>query len=107
MIKVIDGKRYNTNTAKLVFSWNNGQFYGDFRRRDKDLYLTPKGSWFIHHEGGPMTDMAKAYGTVFAGSEDIEPITEKDAYRFLEAHSDHRDAREAIGIYFSDMVEDA
>lgn len=107
MIRVINGKRYNTDTAKTIYSWDNGQFIDDFRRRDKTLYLTNKGNWFIHHEGGAMTDMAKAHGTASTGSENIEPVSENDAYGFLEVHSGESVAREAIEKHFPDMVEDA
>lgn len=107
MIKVLDGKRYNTETAEMVFGWSNGHHSGDFRRRDKDLYRTKKGAWFIHHEGGALTDMAVSCGSGTTGSSRIEPVCGRDAMRFLEAHSDESDAMAAIESYFSDQVDDA
>lgn len=108
MIKVIDKKRYNTETAELVFYWTNGQFISDFRYRVKRLYRTKKGAWFINHEGGAMTDMAVSCGNnSTSGSEDIEPIDDDDAFGFLQAHSDDTEAQEAIDKYFSDVVEEA
>ena len=32
MTKIIDGKRYNTETATLIGEWTNGAYRGDFNR---------------------------------------------------------------------------
>lgn len=85
-----------------------GRYPGDFKRREKTLYRTSKGAWFLHHVGGAMTDMAVSVGNNgYGGSEDIEPIDEDDAFGFLQAHSDESDAVAAIEEYFNDHVEDA
>ena len=108
MIRVIDGKRYNTETAEQVVYWDNGHYAGDFKLRQKTLYRTAKGNWFIHHVGGALTDMAVTVGSNgYGGSSDIEPLTDQDAFAFLESRSDQDDAREAIEKYFADQVEDA
>jgi hypothetical protein len=108
MIRVINGLRYNTETATLVFRYWNGMPMSDFRYRYKDLYRTKSGAWFIHHDGGAMTDMAVSVGNNGSGaSEDIEPVSEDDAYGFLEAHSDDSEAQEAIDKFFPDRVVDA
>lgn len=108
MIKVIDGKRYNTDTAECVFSHWNGYSRSDFKFRTKKLYRTKNGTWFMHHEGGAMSDMAVNVGNNGrGGSEDIEPVSPDDAYGFLEAHSDDSDALEAITLHFADRVQDA
>lgn len=104
MKKVVDGKMYNTETAELVHGWSNGRGYSDFKHREKTLYLTKKGSWFIYHSGGAMTDMAKSAGdNSYSGSSDIEPVTRKDAARFLETH----DGVDALEKYFIDEIEEA
>jgi hypothetical protein len=107
MIKVIDGKRYNTETALSVFSYWNGYGRSDFQYRTKRLYLTKKGAWFLHHEGGAMSDMAVSVRGGRGGSEDIEPVSDDDAYGFLESHSDEPDAQAAIDKYFHDRVIEA
>lgn len=106
MIKIIDGKRYDTDRAKCVYAWSNGHFVTDFRYRSKDLYLTKSGVWFIHHEGGAMSDMAVSVGNGTAGSETIESVSGKDAFGFLEAHSDDSGASDAISQHFADQVVD-
>ena len=108
MIKVIDGKRYNSETAECVFQYTNGQYSNDFRYRSKCLFLTPKKAWFILHYGGPMSDMATSAGGGSIGwGQDIEPVSDSDAFGFLQAHSDDPDAQAAINKYFSDRVTDA
>lgn len=108
MIKVINGKRYNTETADMVFRYWNGMPQSDFRYRYKDLYRTRNGAWFIHHDGGAMTDMAVSVGGNGSGwSEEIEPVSEDDAFGFLQAHSDDPDALAAIDKHFADRVQDA
>ena len=97
MKKVIDGKVYNTETAELVHEWTNGRSTRDFKHRSKDLYKTKKGNWFIYH-------MAVSCGdNSYSGSKDIEPISEKNALRFLESH----DGIKAIEKYFADQIEEA
>ena len=108
MIKVIDGKRYNTETAELVFHYWNGYPSNDFKWRIKKLFVTKKGNWFILHDGGAMTDMAvSAGGNGTCGSSDIEPVSADDAFGFLQANSDDSEAVEAIDKYFADRVQDA
>lgn len=107
MIRIIDGKRYNTATAEKVFGYWNGYSSSDFKYRTKDLYRTEKGAWFLHHEGGPLSDMAVSRGNGRMGSETIEVIDENDAFKFLQAHSDNAEALAAIEKYFSTSIVDA
>jgi len=108
MIQVIDGKRYNTETAESIHEHSNGHFVGDFRFRTKDLMRTKLGAWFLHHVGGAMSDMSVNVGNNGrGGSEDIEPVSDDDAYGFLESHSDYEGARAAIDKYFAERVQDA
>ena len=107
MIKIIDGKRYNTETAKRVYEWCNSYLPGDFKHRSKDLYRTQKGAWFLLHYGGALTDMAISVQGGTGGSSDIEPISDGDAFGFLQAHSDDSDAAKALETYFGDRIEDA
>lgn len=108
MIKIIDGKRYNTEKAECVFSYWNGYSTSDFHYRTKTLYRTQGGAWFIHHEGGALTDMAVSVGNGGkGGSEDIEPVSDEDAFGFLQAHSDDSEALEAIEKHFANRVQDA
>lgn len=104
MKSIIDGRRYDTTKSKLVFEWNNGCYKGDFYRRERDLYQTKNGSWFVHNIGGALTDMSVSVGNnMSGGSEDIEPLTENQAYNFLERYN----ATDVIEKYFVDQIQDA
>ncbi len=107
MIQVINGKRYNTETAQLVYKHWNGYNRSDFKYRSKCLYRTKNGAWFLHHDGGALSDMAISVSGGRGGSEAIEAIDADDAYGFLEAHSDESEALEAIEKHFADKIVDA
>ena len=108
MIKIIDGKRYNTDTAKLIFSHENGRNQSDFDYISRDLYLTKNKAWFIHHFGGAHTYMGVPVGSNGIGSsQSIEPIESDDAFYFLQAQSDESEARNAIDAYFPGQVAEA
>lgn len=87
MKMIRDGKLYNTETAVLIHAWHNGYLPGDFKFRSKHLYKSPKGTYFLHHEGGPMTDMARSAGSnSWSGSEALEVLSREDAQAFLASH---------------------
>lgn len=99
-----DGQRYDTETAEEILSWNNGRGYSDFRHRDKTLYRTKKGRYFLSHGGGPMTDMAVSSGdNSWGGSSSIEPISDEDAFEFLCSH----EGEEAAERFFPDKITNA
>ena len=54
MKKIIDGKVYNTDTAKKIGEWSYGR-YGDINYVEETLYQTKKGAFFIYYEGGANT----------------------------------------------------
>jgi hypothetical protein len=102
--RVINGKLYDTETAESLHFWSNGRTLTDFSYRSKELFRTKKGAYFIHHVGGPMTDMAKPVDSnTRTGGEDIEPITEKEAIKFLEKH----DGTDVLLELFPHAVEEA
>jgi len=104
MKAIVDGKRYDTDTATKVLDWTNGYYPGDFKYRQKILYLTKNGAWFIYHSGGAMTDLAVVAGSnTYSGSSKIEPVDKEDAYKFLCSHGGVREAEK----YFPDKIQDA
>lgn len=105
MKAIIDGKRYNTETATCVCDCSPSGFYGnDFRHEDTHLYRTPKGSWFLAGEGGPLSRWARPHGQ--SGSTNgsgIRPLDPDTAREMLEHHGDAED----IEQYFASTLEDA
>ena len=58
MIKVINGKTYNTKTAARVCSVSSPVSMSNFNWFSETLYRTPKGAFFIVGQGGPKTQWA-------------------------------------------------
>lgn len=103
MVKVIDGKRYNTNTATEIDHYWNGLSSNDFRNVSESLYVTKKGNFFLYGEGGPMSKYAVSNGNLTSGSTNIIPLNKEDAFKWCERYSNS----EIIDQYFPDLVEDA
>ena len=102
MKKIINGKKYDTETAKKVATWENGLGYKDFGYCEETLYLKKTGEFFLYGAGGPMTKYAQAaYGGGTTSGEDITPLTEAKAKKWAEDHVD-ADAYEKI---FGDVEE--
>ena len=102
MIKIIDGRRYNTKTAEHITGVSQGAS-GDFAYQTEDLYRTPRGAWFIHGSGGPASSYARPVGNMRTGGSDIRLLTETEALAWLEAHEE----LDAIERYFSECITDA
>src|SRR4029077_11936791 len=86
MLKVIDGKRYNTETAKEVLAIDNPYPRSDFKYEDTSLYLTKNGAWFLAGEGHAMSRWAHYNGNMYGPGSGIEPITPQQAQAILEQH---------------------
>ena len=72
---IIGGKRYDTETAKKVFSVLNVSF-------EESLYLSPNNQLFIFHEH----------------NSSIELWNEQKALQWLEQHNAPESAYEAMGF---------
>ena len=98
MKKIINGSRYNTETAQRLGTHETG-LPGDINHRGQDLYRTKAGKYFIHNYGNgfPLPDGFWGWG------EEITPITEDSARQWAEQYLDG-DAYEAA---FGEVVEDA
>lgn len=89
MRKIINNKRYDTDTAEHVGYWDNGMDGHDFRHESATLYRKRSGEYFLHGEGGPMSRYAEARGTSsWVGGERIMPLSWDDARRWAEERLD-------------------
>jgi len=102
MIKVIDGKRYNTQTAEKIAEWDNG-FYGDFKYCEETLYRTTKGAFFLYGKGNAMSKYATPVQCGTRGGEDITPLSDDQAQQWLEENQ----LINALEQYFPESIEDA
>lgn len=87
MKKVINGKVYNTETATRIANWDNGIYGSDFNACEETLYLTAKGTYFVHGEGGAMSRWAKPCGSNGrCGGSGIEVLSQAEALEWCEDH---------------------
>lgn len=103
MKKIINGKKYDTDTAQELASWDNGGGWRDFHHCEETLYRKKTGEFFLFGEGGPMTKYAVSQGqNSWSGGSKIIPLTHETARQWAEEHLDGDDY-EAI---FGPVVED-
>jgi len=103
MKKVIAGKVYDTATAQRLAYWENMADTRDFHQYSETLYRKKTGEYFLHGEGGPLTQYAQTVGTnSWSGGERIMPMTYSEAQKWAEDHLDG-DEYEAI---FGEVSED-
>ena len=104
MEKVINGKRYDTETAEQIAAASYSH-YGDSQYWCEWLYRTKKGDWFLVGEGSAMSRYSRAVGqNEVGGGSAIIPLTRGKALTWLDAHAP---ASEAYEEYFANVVEDA
>lgn len=51
MRKIINGARYDTDTAKKLGHWESGEDCREFSYYEESLYRTKAGKYFIHGAG--------------------------------------------------------
>ena len=90
MKKRIKNKLYNTESARIICSWDNNLPANDFGWCSVTLHQKATGAYFVHLEGGamsrysrPMSDGSYGYGEdIIAISDDIaKKITDLDELR--------------------------
>ena len=88
MKKIVNGRKYDTDTAELVAEWDNGD-YGDFGFICEELYRKRTGEYFLYSCGGAQTRYAESYGAnSWGGGQKIEPLSEPEARKWAEEHCD-------------------
>lgn len=102
-MKIIkNGKKYDTDTAKEVGSYQKG--YGrDLSYYREELYRKKTGEFFLYGEGGPASKYAESCGNnSWSGGCQIIPLTYEAARIWAEKHLD-ADEYEAV---FGEVSED-
>ena len=106
MKRIVGGRRYDTEGegTERIAEWDNGHFSTDFEYCEEALYRTAKGTYFIAGSGGPKSTYSQPCGSnSISGGSGIEPVTEDEAYDWLE----QKGLTEAIEEHFADRVENA
>ena len=88
MKRIIDGRKYDTETATFVASHDNGRATSDFEFVGHALYRKRTGEYFLESEGGAMTRYAERDGDGWRGGSVIEPLTYEQARAWAEEHMD-------------------
>ena len=97
MKQIINGKMYNTETAKEVGSYSNYGSWRDFNHYEETLYKKKTGEFFLCGIGGAMTKYAVSEGVNWwSGGSQIIPLTFGEAKTWAE---EHLDADEYIEIF--------
>lgn len=96
MKKIINGKKYDTDSAKLCMYRDDGQ--SAFTYTYEALYQKKTGEFFLYGYSGPMGKYAQYvdYSTTKGGS-DITPLTVEEAQRFVEKYGDVDDYERLFG----------
>lgn len=86
MKKVINGKMFNTESAKMLGRWENDFPTNDFSYCKEELYLTKSGNYFLYGTGGPLSIYGKRIGSNIHGDSVINAFTESEAKEWAEEH---------------------
>lgn len=98
MKKIINGRRYDTDTAQKIAEWDCGRARNDFSYVEETLYQKRTGEFFLYGIGGPASWCAYACPTGgYDGGEKIKPLTEEEARRWCEDRLDADDYEAILG----------
>ena len=86
MKKIINGRMYDTETAKKIEDWDNGMYGNDFRACEEILYKKRTGEYFIYGSGGALSKYSVSCGNSSSGSSDIIPLTKDRAKTWMETN---------------------
>ena len=86
MKKIINGKKYDTDTAEYMLGYVSDS--GDLAYTKEDLYRKKNGEYFIVGEGGPKSKyrIVRYEGCYYSGGPNVIPISESQAKEFVEIH---------------------
>lgn len=98
MKKIINGKRYDTESATRLASYWNGLSSSDFGFIEETLYRKKTGEFFLHGEGGARTQYSRRVGqNLWSGGELLMPLTIEDAQTWAEEHLDGDEYEKIFG----------
>ena len=103
MKKIINQKRYDTDTAQERGYWENNYGRTDFHWCAETLYQKKTGEFFLHGEGNAASKYAESCGNnSWCGGEKIIPVDYETAREWAEKHLE-ADEYESI---FGEISED-
>lgn len=96
MKKIINGKKYDTETAEYILGYINN--VGDLDYIEEDLYKKTNGEFFKIGKGGPLSSYSwGSDGQRYAGGPTVIPLTDEEARIFVEVHGEVEDYEKLFG----------
>lgn len=88
MKAIINGKKYDTETAEFMASDSANCPCNDFAYWEESLYKKKTGEFFLMGKGGGLSKYAKSCGqNSWTGSKAITPLTLEEAKEWVENHA--------------------
>lgn len=85
MQQIIQGKKYNTETARFIAAYEPADTAGTFRHYEEGLYLKRNGEFFLAGRGGPSSRYAEKVGqNEWGGGRRIVPVSIETARAWCE-----------------------
>lgn len=97
MKKIINGRKYDTETATATGVENTYAYPSDFNYVHEILYKKKTGEFFIHGKGGANSAYHESDGRSQWGSEKILPISDCEAMDFVEKYGSVEQYEELFG----------
>lgn len=97
MKKIINGKKYDTETARVIGFYDNNMNYSDFRWYEETLYRKKNGEFFMYGEGGGLSPYRKRYADGWGEGSQLILVTEDDAKAWVEKHLSYEDYVDLFG----------
>lgn len=97
MKRIIKGRRYDTDTAKLAGTYETG-YIGDLDWRNEQLYRKSTGEFFLAGKGGAKTRWASRTIDGFSSGDGILPLTLDEAREWAEEHLSVKDVENLFRI---------
>ena len=99
MKKIINGKLYDTSTAKRIGADGSNGSHSDFNYWEETLYKKRTGEYFLHGEGGPRSRYSECLGDNSWGwGEAIIPLSYAKAREWSEEHMSVDEYGEIFGM---------
>lgn len=84
MNQIINGKKYDTETAEYVAKDESSLGRGDFSYYYEELYRKKTGEFFLYGEGNAASNYSQACQGGYTGGAKIIPLTLEEAKKWCE-----------------------
>lgn len=103
MKKIINNKRYDTDTAKKVAEYDSDVARSDFNFYHEDLYQKRTGEFFLYGQGNAASKYAeRAFPDGWQSGEKIVPLTVGEAREWAERTQDADTYESIFGVVDED-----